>query len=247
MSIAATIKRHIPWPVRRLSRRIKRTVRQRLDSRLNCKDVFTRIYAMNAWGGSAGEIYSGPGSGEEAAKPYAEAVLSFIRQANIQSVADLGCGDFRVGKAIAASGVSYVGTDIVDAVIARNKQLYETANVRFLVRDIIEDELPDAELCLVREVFQHLSNAQIQRVLAKLHRYNYVVVTDYQPPPEKLIPNLDKPHGGFTRLHDRSALNLDKPPFNVKNVELFLDTVSSAPLYDKGERLRSFLIRREAA
>ena len=94
MSIAATIKRHIPWPVRRLSRRIKRTVRQRLDSRLNCKDVFTRIYAMNAWGGSAGEIYSGPGSGEEAAKPYAEAVLP-IRQANIQSVADLGCGTSR--------------------------------------------------------------------------------------------------------------------------------------------------------
>jgi hypothetical protein len=115
--------------------------------------------------------------------------------------------------------------------------------VQFFMTNIIEDELPGADLCLIREVFQHLSNAEIQRILPKLRAFRYVIVTDHQPPPGKIIPNLDKPHGQFIRVYNKSALFLDKPPFNVENVQLFLDIKSPSKLYDEDERLRSFLIR----
>jgi SAM-dependent methyltransferase len=243
MSLANTIKQHTPWPIRRLSRRIKRGIRQRRDAKLSCREVFTRIYETNAWGGKPGELYSGPGSAEAAAKPYVDAVASFIRERDIRSVVDLGCGDFRVGQAIAPSVASYTGIDIVESVIARNRQRHGGGNVQFLVKDIIEDDLPQADLCLIREVFQHLSNAQIQRVLPKLRAFRYVIVTDHQPPPGKITPNLDKPHGQFIRIYNQSALFLDKPPFNVENVELFLDIKAPSHLYDEDERLRSFLIR----
>ena len=98
MSILDVVKRHTPRPIRRATRRVKRTVRQRRDAKLTCKEVFTQIYRENRWGGVPGEIYSGPGSGEEAAGPYVEAVAAFIRKMNVQSVVDLGCGDFRVGR-----------------------------------------------------------------------------------------------------------------------------------------------------
>jgi len=42
-----------------------------------------------------------------------------------------------------------------------------------------------------------------------------------------------------------SAVVLDKPPFSVPNVELFLDIKAPHTLYDDDERLRSFLIRME--
>lgn len=240
--LAEAIKQRTPWVIRNLSRRVKRRLRQRRDARLSCKDVFTKIYATNAWGGKAGELYSGPGSDEAIGKPYSDAVLAFIGRQGIGSVVDLGCGDFRVGRIIASSGVNYTGVDIVDAVIASNKERYASDSVRFFVKDIIEEELPVGDLCLIREVFQHLSNAQIQQVLPKLKVYKYVIITDYQPPPETFIPNRDKPHGGFTRLHDKSALVLDRPPFNVGGVELFLDLKSTDPLFDPDERIRSFLI-----
>lgn len=241
--ITDTIKRNTPWAIRNLSRKIKRTLQQRHDSTLTCKEVFTRIYATNAWGGEPGEIYSGPGSGGEAAKVYADAVNKFINSMDIQSVVDIGCGDFRVGKAIADSGVNYTGIDIVDSVIARNNSLHAGPGVQFLVRDIIEDELPEGDLCLAREILQHLSNAQIQRVLEKLSGFKYLIVTDHQPPAHNLIPNLDKPHGGYIRIQSHSALVLDKPPFNLPNVELFLSIPAPQPLYDPGERIVSFLIR----
>ena len=83
---------------------------------------------------------------------------------------------------------SYTGIDIVESVIAHNRQLYGGDNVQFFVRDIIEDELPAADLCLIREVFQHLSNAQIQRVLPKLRAYRYAIVTTINRPPESSSP-----------------------------------------------------------
>jgi SAM-dependent methyltransferase len=248
MLVLDAIKQATPWKLRLLSRRIKRSLRERREARMSCEQVFTNIYRNGDWGGGRGEVaeafYSGPGSSAEAAKPYIDAVLAFITAERITSVIDIGCGDFRVGHAIAASGVRYLGVDIVAPLIARNERLFASSQIRFMTGNVIEDDLPDAELCLLREVFQHLSNQQITHALTHLRKYPFVVVTDYQPPPDReFTPNRDKPHGRDIRLFNNSALALDKPPFALANVELFLDVASPIRVLRENERIRSFLIR----
>jgi hypothetical protein len=101
-----------PQSLRRLSRRLKADIKALRNRHLSVQDVFTKVYSEGMWGGDPGTFFSGPGSNEEAAKPYADFVLRFMTERNLKSVVDLGCGDFRVGRLIAASGVSYIGVDV---------------------------------------------------------------------------------------------------------------------------------------
>ncbi len=185
----------------------------------------------------------GPDPVGAVATNYARAVNHFVAAMNIKSVVEFGCGDFRVGRAIARGGVRYTGVDDSEAVIGRNRTLYESRKVRFLVGDPIGDSLPDGELCLAGQLFRHRTNAEIRLLLLKMRKYRYLIFTDYQPPYGTFIPNLDKPPGPATRLDRGSALDLRKPPFDVKYVEFFLALDAENPVYGPGERLCSFLIR----
>jgi SAM-dependent methyltransferase len=244
MAITAIIKRVTPWKVRLLSRKVKRIFQERREARMSCQELFTRVYLEGEWGGGSGEFYSGPGSSPEASKPYTDAVRAFIAKQGIRSVIDVGCGDFRVGRVIASSGARYIGVDIVEPLIAHNQREYGGDSVKFVVGNVIEDDLPDADLCLLREVLQHLSNEEILQSLARLRKYRNVIVTDHQPQPESnFVANRDKPHGRDIRLYAQSFIALDQSPFNVQDTELFLDVRSPNVIYDVDERLRSFLIR----
>ena len=244
MALIEAVKHATPWPIRLASRKVKGVFQQRREARMTCQALFTRIYQSNEWGGADEDFYSGPGSSPEAAKPYTDAVRRFITEQGIRSVVDAGCGDFRVGQVIARSVARYVGVDVVEPLIVRNRRLFGGPDISFMVGTLAEDDLPDADLCLVREVFQHLSNGEIVSALARLRKYRYVIITDHQPAPgRKFIPNRDKPHGRDIRLYDGSALVLDQPPFNVKGIDVFLDVASPNTLLDPDERLRSFLIR----
>jgi len=75
----------------------------------------------------------------------------------------------------------------------------------------------------VRQVFQHLSNAQVAHALSKLHGYERVLVTEHHPSDgPKVRPNLDKVHGFDTRLDRRSGIYLDAAPFSIPKKELEL-------------------------
>jgi predicted TPR repeat methyltransferase len=54
-----------------------------------------------------------------------------MTERNVRSVVDLGCGDFRVGRLIAASGVSYTGVDVVEPLIAEDARRDGSPTVRF--------------------------------------------------------------------------------------------------------------------
>jgi SAM-dependent methyltransferase len=181
-------------------------------------------------------------SGYDAA--YAESVNQFIDNMRIKSVVELGCGDFRVGRAIAESGVRYTGVDRAASVVERNRHLHESRKVRFLVGDALRDELPDGELCLVGELFRRLANAEIRLMLLRLKKYRYVMFTDRRPPAGTFVRNLDKPSGRKAdRLDRNSALDLRREPFNVDHVSIRLIRPADDPVYDAGERLCCFLMR----
>jgi SAM-dependent methyltransferase len=178
----------------------------------SARAVFTEVYEKNMWG-VGGEFYSGRGSYGQSAKGYGECIINFIKSNNIKSVVDLGCGDFAVGKLIVSECEHYVGVDVVPSLIAQNRSMFTAQNVEFECLDVTKDSLPDAQLCLIRQVMQHLSNAEIVMLLEKIKKYAYVIVAEHQPEIDG-IPNIDIAHGASTRTEKYgSADYLDKPPF----------------------------------
>jgi hypothetical protein len=156
---------------------------------------------------------------------------------------DLGCGDFRVGSWLQGDGVSYLGIDVVPALIASNQAQYASHDVAFACFDIIANDLPKADLCLIRQVFQHLSNGQIHAVLRKLHQYRFVLVTEHYPAPDMndIVPNKDKAAGPDTRILDRSGVFLDRAPFGLAPKFLLLDLEAPNWLGTPGERIKTFV------
>lgn len=247
MTVGDQLKDLAPQSLRRLSRRVKAFVRGRRNRRLSAQEVFTKVYAEGLWGGEPGTFFSGPGSNDEAGKPYADFVTSFIAEHNVRHVVDLGCGDFRVGRLIAKPGLLYTGVDVVKPLIEENQRRHGSQTVCFVQADIANDALPDGDLCLIREVFQHLSNAQVSVILAKLTRYRYALITEVHPDDlSHYTINRDKAHGATSRLAHFSVLHLDAPPFNVSRARLVFEIAApyfpSYAVYGRSFTLRTFLI-----
>jgi SAM-dependent methyltransferase len=218
--------------------------RERLEQR-PAAEIFSEIYRRNMWGGEAGTFYSGPGSDAEFARQFADVANTLIAERGIKSVVDLGCGDFRVGGQIASAEISYTGVDVADALIKRNRQLFARAGIKFCCTDIIEDELPDGDLCILRQVLQHLSNAQIAGILGKLSRYRFVLIGEHHPDRTRLKqPNLDRQAGFDTRVEYGSGVFLELPPFSVPDVSV-LARFPLPPLMAPGETIAIYLIEQQ--
>lgn len=181
------------------------------------KDAMNQIYDKHLWGGNAFDFYSGYGSHDEnIVKPYIETVIDFLKSfPKPLTVCDLGCGDFNIGKHLIKYTQKYVAVDIVEDLINRNKKLYKEDNLEFHCLDIAKDKLPHTDCIILRQVFQHLSNTEIENTLKKLTNYKYVILTEHIPI-GNFIPNKDIISGQGIRLKQNSGVDLLKPPFNLK-------------------------------
>jgi SAM-dependent methyltransferase len=181
------------------------------------KYAMEQVYKMKLWGGGKADFYSGAGSHQpELVNPYIDAVASFLASFEEPlTVCDLGCGDFNVGKHLVPHAKKYVAVDIVSNLIARNQVTFKAENLEFLCLDIAVDDLPAADCVILRQVLQHLSNAEVQSIVSKLFNYKYVIVTEHVPE-GAFTPNKDIISGQGIRLKVQSGLNLLAPPFNFK-------------------------------
>lgn len=181
------------------------------------EEVFSDIYKNKKWGGGETDFYSGGGSHIEGLVfPYVKKVNEFIEEHSIHSVCDFGCGDFNIGLKITREDVNYFGLDIVPELVKRNNQRFGNEHIKFIQADIVEDDGPDAELALVREVLQHLSNGETIQVIEKMKKYKYVIVTESVTREELLGENynLNVAHGNSFGKY------LNKPPFNMEVTEI---------------------------
>jgi len=203
-------------------------------------EIFGEIYRKNLWGrGGEDDFFSGPGSTAKYTVEYENYVSQFIMKNNINVLLDVGCGDFQVGKRILDymdKRIVYIGVDMVDELIHRNKRLYSKDDVQFIKLDAVDDDLPKADLALIREVIQHLSIKSIKKLIKKLNNYKYVLITEHVVK-NTSRPNIDIPDGQFARVDFESGTFLDKQPFNIDAEE-----VISVDLEDGVTCLRTLLI-----
>ena len=75
--------------------------------------------------------------------------------------------------------------------------------------------MPKADIIILRQVLQHLSNTEVLKVVEKLKSYGYVILTEHLPNGD-FIPNKDIISGQGIRLKKQSGVNLLKSPFNLK-------------------------------
>ncbi|MCF8277263.1 MAG: class I SAM-dependent methyltransferase [Flavobacteriales bacterium] len=181
------------------------------------KAAMKQVYQMKLWGGEQADFYSGTGSHlAEIVDPYIDVVTAFLASFKPPlTVCDLGCGDFNVGSKLVAHSKKYVAVDIVPELIDRNRERFNAENLAFHCLDIAVDELPAGDCAIVRQVLQHLSNAEVQSVVTKLAAYQYVIITEHLPE-GAFTPNKDIISGQGTRLKKQSGVDLLAPPFNFK-------------------------------
>lgn len=187
------------------------------------QEIFDYIYLNGIWNTEDTNLSSGPGSRDEGgANAYADAVKSFFG-ANCKELraADVGCGDFQVGSKLFSSFKSYLGLDVSDVIISRNKSVFGFANVRFQNFDLTRDSLPDADVLFVRQVFQHLSNEDISKFILRVNDsggVKWLIVTEHLPDFE-YVPNLDKRTGAGVRTDKESGVDVSEDPFLLKFIE----------------------------
>jgi SAM-dependent methyltransferase len=202
------IKTVTPSPLRRAARNLYRAVKSQ-----SLEWVFADIYRRNAWGGNTGS-YSGPGSHLAGiVEPYLKTVTQFLKELPQKPVViDLGCGDFNVSQHLVPYTRHLIGCDIAGAVIERNRRLFP--GVTFHQVDFTRGPLPDADVCIVRQVLQHLDNRRIVAALRKMLRYPIWIVTEHVPFGDNFTPNMDMRAGLDVRVPAGSGVVLTAFPFN---------------------------------
>jgi hypothetical protein len=187
----------------------------------SAQEVFHKIYQENIWGGE-GDFHSGSGSADsKVIQPYVKSLKEFCASfENKPTAVDLGCGDFIIGSQTFMFFSQYTACDVVKKLIDRNAAKYNHANLKFVALDAIKDAFPQADILIIRQVLQHLSNKDIINVILNIgDKFRFWVVTEEIPTKPDFIPNLDKPTGPHIRMvlvESGSGVVLTKPPFNIK-------------------------------
>jgi 2-polyprenyl-3-methyl-5-hydroxy-6-metoxy-1,4-benzoquinol methylase len=186
----------------------------------NIEDIFSKIYKKKIWGGSNTSFYSGSGSHDKKLKGrYCKEIAIFCSSfKNKPDVLDLGCGDFSIGKSIRKNFKRYYAFDVVKNLIEYNKKKFKNLNVIFKKKDATHDNLPKTDIIIIREVFQHLSNENINKILKKVqNKCKYLIITEVVSAKKNYKANLDQKNGPIAkRAYNGSGVEISKPPFNFK-------------------------------
>jgi SAM-dependent methyltransferase len=214
--VKSVIKLLIPRALENLIARWRANRVHQRYAGLTLSDAFDRIYESQAWARGNSSMTSGWGSTGRYAEEYCALLKDLLATHGIKSVADLGCGNFNTGRMISAMVAGYTGVDITQKIVDANTRAYGGEHVRFVRADITRDVLPPADAAIVRQVFQHLSNSEIQAALDNVLRtYCLAFITEHIYVGRGAKPNLDISHGPGTRVQIKSGVLIDHPPFNV--------------------------------
>lgn len=175
--------------------------------------IFTDIYTKNLW-----QCGSGTGSKVSATEIYREFLQKYMKEHNIKSVVDYGCGDWQFSCLIDWTGIDYTGYDIVEHLVKINQRKYGTENIKF--EHFTGQEIKDVDLIICKDVLQHCEQPIVARTLAMFQRHakRILVTNDYGQQCNREIKN-----GQWTELDIR------KYPFCIDSRILLEYTVPCIP------------------
>lgn len=186
-------------------------------------EVFTRVYKDRCWGDNMSPGYSGSsgfGSTLQANEMLAPAIQGVIREHNVQSVVDLGSGDFRAGRHIYGGlGVKYTGYDAYNEVVENCNKMYKDIGT-FIHADIsCVARLAPADLCVIKDVLQHWPVGKVAAFMDELtqsRKYKHILVVNTKPI-WAMPPGADIAMGAFRGLSVRD------PPLNRYNARVLCE------------------------
>ena len=194
---------------------------QKFDLLKAGNNIFDYYYQNKTWGDS--ESVSGPGSTLAYTENIRSKIPALVEELGVHVILDSPCGDFNWLRAIEwNTAISYIGADIVKALIEKNQLLYGDANKSFISLDITNDKLPQADLWLCRDCLFHLSYKDIAVAIQNFldSDIRYILTSNHQ----NCTNNKDITTGSF-RL-----LNLELPPFNLgKPIHVIDDWIEGFP------------------
>jgi hypothetical protein len=148
--------------------------------------IFEDIYENNIWGTDESEEYKGTSGGGSDIKNvkdvYIPLVKKIIKENNIKSVSDLGCGSFLAGRLIYDDlEVEYNGYDAYSKIIDKHKRDFETSKYNFYHLDFLnkKEEIKSTDLCILKDVIQHWKLNEIYTFLDYLvesKKFKYVLL-----------------------------------------------------------------------
>ena len=134
---------------------------------------------LPSWGvNEEGKAFSGTSSLVKNTEEYRSFLQTFLAKHQIESVVDLGCGDWEFSHLIDWSGIDYIGYDVVAPVIERNIETFSAPRISFVHANFMAEEIPSADLMICKNVLQHFSNKDILKFLPLTKKFKYCLISN---------------------------------------------------------------------
>ena len=177
--------------------------------------VFNQIYNYGGWKTFPWTPKSGSGSSLKNTQKYRQLLTSIINNNDINKVVDFGYSDWTFSSHIDWSKVKYLGIDVTQSIVEDNQKKYRKSNIDFVCVDLTVDDnveirshipdfncrgIPQADLWIIKDVFQHWSNAEITKFLSRLMKckaFKWLLITNSYTKGK----NVDIQVGGFRSLN----------------------------------------------
>lgn len=187
----------------------------------DCKAQFTNHIKNNLWG-AKGSV-CGTGSELKEVEPILEKLPELFEEYNIKTILDAPCGDFNWMPKLDYNFENYIGIDIVDELIEQNIKKYKTDSRDFISANLIEADLPKTDLIFCKDLFIHLTNEDIIKVLKNFKKSGskYLLTTNYG----NIESNKNIPTASYRKI------DLTLAPFNL------CEPITSIPEKEKNKYL----------
>jgi len=150
---------------------------------------------VKGWRVGLPETKCGGGSTIENNRTTIAFMNKLIRKYDIQSIADLGCGDFNWMKQVELNNVYYVGYDWVWHTDTLEYEFDEHRHIEFRVGNIATMDIIPADLVVCKDVMIHMDNDQAMEVLSNIRKSGarYMLLTSFNiPDNERVVDNFAK-------------------------------------------------------
>ena len=170
------------------------------------------------------ETPNGPGSTLEATQNTRRELPALLTRHNIRKLLDAPCGDWNwLSKTVLPKGLSYIGWDIDETFIARNKEEYGKRGRKFENANLLTVEaIPEVDAVMCRDFLIHLPNENILALLEKFRAGAKYLIATHSPGKGNARPCPEEGHDGRPGYWCHRT-DLEAEPFGLTKIDGFTE------------------------